>query len=91
MKSWKDALRDANEVRFMSQHRRLHQSRGLQVVNLDPSSHLGYELRHAALAGLNCHEEAVVAYDTMLLKIKESPDIHVRSESFYEYHPSHID
>lgn len=53
-----------------------------QVININPSCHRGYEMRHAALHGMGCHAEAVKAFDTMLSKLEGSPDVDVRSGSF---------
>lgn len=49
-----------------------------QVIKLDPPSPLGYERKHAALRGAGCHNDAIVAFETMLLKISQSsnPDVH---------------
>ena len=52
------------------------------MIKLDPSSHLGYEQKHAALHGAKRCAEAVGAFDTMLSKIKISPDARVRGELF---------
>ena len=53
---------------------------GAQVIKLDPSSPLGYERKHAALHGIGRHEDATSAFETMLLKISESPDLEIRGE-----------
>ena len=45
------------------------------------------------LHGAKPHVEAVEAFDTMLLKLEESPDDRVRCESLPEHHsgPRHVD
>ena len=44
-------------------------------------------MRHAALHGAGCYAEAVEAFDTMLLKLEQSPDEQIRGELFPRYHP----
>ena len=41
-----------------------------QVIKLAPSSYRGYELRNAALRGMNRHAEAVKAFGMMLSKLE---------------------
>ena len=43
-------------------------------------------MRHAALHGARRHEEAVEAFNTMLLKLEESPNKRIRGEPFPQYH-----
>ena len=54
----------------------------MQVIELDSSSHRGYEMKYAALHGARHHVEAVEAFHIMLSKLKESPDGHVRGKLF---------
>ena len=54
----------------------------MQVIELDPSCHRGYEQKYAALHGARRYAEAVEAFDTMLRKLEQSPDRRVRGESF---------
>ena len=56
------------------------------MIELDPSSYRGYECRHAALHGAGRHDEAVAAFDVMLLKLQESPNPRVRGELFHGHH-----
>ncbi|KAG9309770.1 hypothetical protein JVU11DRAFT_10144 [Chiua virens] len=50
-----------------------------EVIKLDPSSHRGHERRHAALHVARRHTEAVDAFHTMLSKLKESLEEHIRA------------
>ena len=47
---------------------------------LDPSSPWGYERKHAALHGAKRYEDAVATFETMLLKMSQSPDPDIRRE-----------
>ncbi|KAG9311853.1 hypothetical protein JVU11DRAFT_8105 [Chiua virens] len=49
-----------------------------EVVMLDPSSHHGYERRHAALHVGKQYTEAVDAFHMMLARLEESPHAHIR-------------
>jgi hypothetical protein len=49
-------------------------------------------MRHAALHGARRHAEAVEAFNTMLLKLEESPNQHIRGELFPQcYSDTHVD
>ena len=47
---------------------------------LDPSSPWGYERKHAALHGAGHYDDAICTFETMLLKIAQSPDPDIRGE-----------
>ena len=47
---------------------------------LDPSSPWGYERKHAALHGAGRYDDAIVMFETMLLKMSQSPDPKIRGE-----------
>ncbi|KAF8555338.1 hypothetical protein OG21DRAFT_922733 [Imleria badia] len=49
-----------------------------EAIELNPSCHRGYEMRHAILHGARRHAEAVEAFHIMLLKLEESPDERIR-------------
>ena len=51
-----------------------------QVIKLDPSSPSGYEIQYAALLGSGHHNDAIGAFETMLLKMSESSDPEIRGE-----------
>ena len=51
-----------------------------QAIRLAPDSPLGYERRHAALHHKGDHDDAISAYETMLLKMSESSDPEIRGE-----------
>ena len=52
----------------------------VQVIKLDPSSLLGYQRKYAALLGMGHNDDAIDAFDTMLLKMSESSDPEIRGE-----------
>ena len=45
-----------------------------QAIKLDPSSPRGYERKHAALLGDRRYDDAINAYNDMLLRLEQSPD-----------------
>ncbi|KAG2151526.1 WD40-repeat-containing domain protein [Suillus clintonianus] len=49
-----------------------------KVIELDPSSHVGYDLKHAALHGARRYDEAVKVLQIMLSKLDGSPDAQIR-------------
>ncbi|KAI9457924.1 hypothetical protein HD554DRAFT_2331179 [Boletus coccyginus] len=49
-------------------------------IELDSSSHTGYERRHAALHGLGLHREAFEAFRVILSRMEQSPDPHTRKD-----------
>ncbi|KAG1739462.1 uncharacterized protein EDB91DRAFT_386645 [Suillus paluster] len=44
-----------------------------KVVELDPSSYRGYELKHAALRGVQRYDDAIEAFKVMLFKLDDAP------------------
>ena len=51
-----------------------------QDVELDPSSHKGYERKHAALHAMGRYDEAFEAFEVMLSRLEQSPDLHIRGK-----------
>ncbi|KAG2353052.1 hypothetical protein BDR07DRAFT_1465904 [Suillus spraguei] len=49
-----------------------------KVVELNPSSHVGYQLAHAALRGAQRYDEAIDAYSIMLSKLDNAPEAQIR-------------
>ncbi|KAG2366670.1 heterokaryon incompatibility protein-domain-containing protein [Suillus spraguei] len=62
----------------------------LQVIELDPSSHIGYQLTHAALHGLQRYDEAIDAFTIMLSKLDHAPEAKVRDLRQQYIHPSRV-
>ena len=77
---WEDALNDANEVARFNWFEFLYVNGFAQVIGLDPLSPLGYERKHEALRGLGRHDDAIDAFEVMLLKMSESSDPKIRGE-----------
>ena len=50
----------------------------LQVITLDPSSPWGYERKHAALHRAGRYDDAISMFETMFLKMLQSPDPEIR-------------
>ncbi|KAG2346916.1 WD40 repeat-like protein [Suillus weaverae] len=48
------------------------------VIELNPSSYRGYELKHAALHGAQRYDEAIEAFHIMLSKLDDAPDPRIR-------------
>ena len=53
---------------------------------LDPSLPWGYEMKHAALHRAGDYGQAVEAFEVMLSKMVQSPDLDVQRESYYHHH-----
>ncbi|KAG2345354.1 hypothetical protein BDR05DRAFT_133832 [Suillus weaverae] len=49
-----------------------------KVIELNPSSYLGYHLKHAALHGSQRYDEAIDAFEMMLFMLDHAPDPQVR-------------
>ncbi|KAI9571789.1 hypothetical protein HD554DRAFT_2036681 [Boletus coccyginus] len=47
-------------------------------IELDPSSHRGYERKHVALHAMGRHSDAFEAFRVMLSILEQSPDPHIR-------------
>jgi len=56
-----------------------------QDIELDPSSHMGYERKHAALHAMGRRGEAFEAFKMMLSTLEQSSDSHIRSKLFCQY------
>ncbi|KAG1780745.1 hypothetical protein EV702DRAFT_1042967 [Suillus placidus] len=50
----------------------------LKVIKLTPSSHIGHQLQHAALHGAQRYDEAIDAFQIMLSKLENAPDMQTR-------------
>jgi hypothetical protein len=50
-----------------------------QVIELNPSSHFGYQLKHAALHGTHRYDEAIEVFKIMLSKLEDAPDTETTS------------
>lgn len=87
--SLKEALDDANQVHRLPRRGSILLTRHNQVISLDPSSPWGYEMKHAALHKTGNYEDAVVAFETMLSKMAESPDPDVQRELYPRCHDQH--
>ncbi|KAG2353162.1 hypothetical protein BDR07DRAFT_1434241 [Suillus spraguei] len=62
-----------------------------KVIELDPSSHIGYQLTHAALHGLQRYDEAIDAFTIMLSKLDHAPEAKVRDLRQLYIHPSRVE
>ncbi|KAG2136886.1 hypothetical protein BD769DRAFT_1664433 [Suillus cothurnatus] len=49
-----------------------------RVIELEPSSHVGYQLKHAALHGAQRYSEAIEAFQIMLAKLDSARDMQIR-------------
>ncbi|KAG2149068.1 uncharacterized protein EDB93DRAFT_358436 [Suillus bovinus] len=49
-----------------------------KVIELDPSSHIGYQLKHEAFRGARRYDEAIEAFQIMLSKLDNSPETQIR-------------
>lgn len=51
-----------------------------QVITLDPLSPRGHEMKHAALHKAGDYDDAIDAFEAMLSRIAESPELGVQCE-----------
>ncbi|KAG1732343.1 hypothetical protein EDB19DRAFT_1912066 [Suillus lakei] len=49
-----------------------------KVIELSPSSHVGFELKHAALRGAQRYDEAIEAFEIMLSALDNAPESHIQ-------------
>jgi hypothetical protein len=52
-----------------------------QVIELNPSSYLGYHLKHTALHGVRRYDEAIEVFKIMFSKLDKAPDRQTQSMS----------
>ncbi|KAG2346778.1 hypothetical protein BDR05DRAFT_749584 [Suillus weaverae] len=62
-----------------------------KVIQLNPSSHVGYKLKHAAFHGAQRYDEAIVAFQTMLSTLDHAPDTETRNLRQQYLSPSEAD
>ncbi|KAG2347912.1 hypothetical protein BDR05DRAFT_592119 [Suillus weaverae] len=51
-----------------------------KVTELNPSSHVGYQLIHTALRGAQRYDEAIEAFTIMLSKLDGAPEVQIQAE-----------
>ncbi|OAX41551.1 hypothetical protein K503DRAFT_797882 [Rhizopogon vinicolor AM-OR11-026] len=56
-----------------------------KVIELNPVSYLGYELKYAALHGAQRYDEAIEAVQSMLSKFDSNPEAQIRSRPLQQY------
>ncbi|KAG2356066.1 hypothetical protein BDR07DRAFT_1492391 [Suillus spraguei] len=62
-----------------------------KVIELKPSSHVGYQLRHAALHGAQRFDEAMDARTIMLSKLDDAPEAQIRDLRRQYVPPTQVD
>ncbi|KAG1734780.1 heterokaryon incompatibility protein-domain-containing protein [Suillus lakei] len=62
-----------------------------KVIQLNPSSHIGYKLEHAAFHGAQCYDEAITAFRMMLSKLDNSPSTETQKLCQQYLSPSKVD
>ncbi|KAG1792991.1 uncharacterized protein HD556DRAFT_1309013 [Suillus plorans] len=62
-----------------------------KVIQLNPSSHIGYKLEHAAFHGAQRYDEAIAAFKMMLSKLDNAPDTETRKLRQQYSSPSEVD
>ncbi|KAG2356068.1 hypothetical protein BDR07DRAFT_1424355, partial [Suillus spraguei] len=62
-----------------------------KVIELKPSSHVGYQLTHAALHGAQRFDKAMDAFTIMLSKLDNAPEAHIRDLSRQYVRPSQVE
>ncbi|KAG0708171.1 hypothetical protein DFH29DRAFT_1065883 [Suillus ampliporus] len=49
-----------------------------KVIELNPASHVGYEVKHAALHGAQRYDESILAFQMMISKLDSTPNPQIR-------------
>ncbi|KAG1799939.1 uncharacterized protein HD556DRAFT_1439606 [Suillus plorans] len=62
-----------------------------KVIELDPFSYLGYNLKHAALHGAERYDEAIETFQTMLSILDNAPDVQTRNLRQQYLRPSEVE
>lgn len=76
-----EALHDADKVRVPISIICNHiDTINAQIIELNPSSYLGYEVKHATLHDAQRYDEAIEAFNVMLSKLDDAPDPQIRSK-----------
>ncbi|KAG1741888.1 uncharacterized protein EDB91DRAFT_1280284 [Suillus paluster] len=58
------------------------------VIDFNPSSYRGYQLKHAALHGAQRYDEAIATFEIMLFKLENSPDTQIQNLRQHYLSPS---
>ncbi|KAI9567131.1 hypothetical protein HD554DRAFT_2173746 [Boletus coccyginus] len=61
-----------------------------KLIMLDPSSPWGYKRKHTALQRSGRYDDAIASFETMLLKISQSPDPEIRATRHKYVNPEEI-
>ena len=78
---WDAALDDANKVcPFICRAGQFLSITRHQVIELDPLSPWGYERKHAALHKAGDYENAINAFEAMLMKMPQLSDLEIRGK-----------
>ncbi|KAG1738890.1 uncharacterized protein EDB91DRAFT_1249063 [Suillus paluster] len=62
-----------------------------RCAKVNPSSHVGYQLKHAALRGAQRYDEAIETFNIMLSKLDDAPDAQMRELRAQYVSPSEVD
>ncbi|KAG2359527.1 hypothetical protein BDR07DRAFT_1336714 [Suillus spraguei] len=62
-----------------------------KVIELDASSYIGYQLKHAVLHGAHRYDEAIEAFKSMLFKLENAPDTQTRKLRQQYINPSEVE
>lgn len=52
-----------------------------QAIELNPSSYAGYQVKHAALRGLQRYDEAIETFGIMLSKLDDASEVQIRGKT----------
>ncbi|KAG1822003.1 WD40-repeat-containing domain protein [Suillus subaureus] len=62
-----------------------------KVIEINPSSYLGYKLKHAVLYGAQRYDDAIAAFKIMLSKLDDAPDSQIRQLRQQYVSPSEVE
>jgi hypothetical protein len=57
----------------------------MQVIELNPSSYIGHQLKYEAFHGARRYDEAIEAFKVMLSKLDNAPETQIRSKPRLPY------
>lgn len=62
-----------------------------KVIELNPSSHIGYQLKYIALHGAQRYDQAIMAFEVMLAKLDSAHDMQIRKLREHYVSPSEVE
>jgi tetratricopeptide (TPR) repeat protein len=87
---WADALLDAEQVRWELLSCTQPHTDYTQVIEFNPFSYFGYQLKYAALRGAHQYDEAIEVFNSMLSKLENIHDTETTSTLQIAHSPTSL-